>query len=165
MEQTKRDWSKFELRITIHASLDKLYAYWTQQHLIEQWFLERADFVKTNDEKRERNESIEKGDIYNWKWFGSDVLATGEVLMTNGRDELQFQFFGNQVTIRFYVFEDENMVELTQSEIELDEDSLHNNYVGCTRGWTFYLTNLKSILEGGIDLRNKNYKLGDVINT
>lgn len=32
-------------------------------------------------------------------------------------------------------------------------------------GWTFYLTNLKSILEGGFNLRNKNNKLGDVVNT
>jgi len=59
----------------------------------------------------------------------------------------------------------ETMVELTQSDIPLDEDSIHNLYVGCSRGWTFYLTNLKSILEGGIDLRNRNINLVDVINT
>jgi len=57
------------------------------------------------------------------------------------------------------------MVELTQSQIPLDDHSRMSYYVGCTRGWTFYLANLKSILEGGIDLRNKNNKLLHVINT
>jgi hypothetical protein len=37
--------------------------------------------------------------------------------------------------------------------------------VGCGEGWTFYLTNLKSILEGGVDLRNKEMKLKNVINS
>jgi len=59
----------------------------------------------------------------------------------------------------------ENIVELTQSEIPLDEQMRMSHYVGCTRGWTFYLANLKSIIEGGIDLRNKNIELVDVINT
>jgi hypothetical protein len=32
-------------------------------------------------------------------------------------------------------------------------------------GWVFYLANLKSFPEGGIDLRNKNEKLKSVINS
>ncbi len=165
MEQIKHDWTKFNLRITVNASIETLYAYWTRQAFIEQWFLENAVFVKANKEKREANSNIEKGDTYSWKWFGSDVVGQGEVLFTKEDEEVQFSFFGNLVTIRFYVFEGENMIELTQSEIGINEEALYNNYVGCTRGWAFYLTNLKSIVEGGIDLRNKNNKLGDVINT
>ena len=38
-------------------------------------------------------------------------------------------------------------------------------YIGCGEGWTFYLANLKSMLEGGIDLRNKNDKIKGVINS
>jgi len=37
-------------------------------------------------------------------------------------------------------------------------------YIGCGKGWTFYMANLKSILEGGIDLRNKNAAIQNVIN-
>ena len=37
-------------------------------------------------------------------------------------------------------------------------------YIECGKGWTFYMTNLKSILEGGLDLRNKNINLKQVIN-
>jgi hypothetical protein len=31
-------------------------------------------------------------------------------------------------------------------------------------GWTFYLANLKSVLEGGLDLRNKNARLQRLVN-
>ncbi len=37
-------------------------------------------------------------------------------------------------------------------------------FIECGKGWTFYMTNLKSILEGGIDLRNKIESVKNVIN-
>jgi len=37
--------------------------------------------------------------------------------------------------------------------------------VGCGEGWTFYLANLNSYLQGGIDLRNKNEKIQGVISS
>ncbi len=67
--------------------------------------------------------------------------------------------------VEFRVESGEELIELRQSEIPLDEQSRMSNYVGCSRGWTFFMTNFKSILEGGIDLRNRNKALVDVINT
>ena len=55
------------------------------------------------------------------------------------------------------------VVELTQSRIPDDEN--HGIYVDCSYGWAFYLGNLKSVLEGGIDLRNKNVDIKNVINS
>lgn len=37
--------------------------------------------------------------------------------------------------------------------------------LSCKTGWTSYLANLKSVLEGGIDPRNKNEQLKAVINS
>ena len=44
-----------------------------------------------------------------------------------------------------------------------DDDPLTNLYVNCQLGWTFYLTNLKSIYQGGLDLRNRDQKIGKVV--
>jgi hypothetical protein len=52
-----------------------------------------------------------------------------------------------------------------QDEIPVNETAMHNWHLGCKTGWTFYLANLKSIYEGGIDLRNKNINLHEVINS
>jgi hypothetical protein len=38
-------------------------------------------------------------------------------------------------------------------------------HVGCKTGWTFYLANIKSLYEGGKDLRNKNDKLQQMLNS
>jgi hypothetical protein len=45
-----------------------------------------------------------------------------------------------------------------------DETEQQYFYMECDKGWTFYLTNLKSVLEGGLDMRNKNLNIQQVIN-
>jgi len=53
---------------------------------------------------------------------------------------------------------------LWQENIPTDEKAKVSWHLGCATGWTFYLTNLKSILEGGLDLRNKDELLTNVVN-
>ncbi len=48
---------------------------------------------------------------------------------------------------------------LKQEQIPADEPGKYNFHVGCKTGWTFYLANLKCVLQGGPDLRNKNQAL------
>ena len=101
-------------------------------------------------------------------WYGwcDDVVEKGKILEANGKDFIKFTFGkAGIVNVQIKTEENETIVELTQEEIPVDEESKFNFYVGCGEGWTFYLANLKSILEGGIDLRNKNIKLTRVINS
>ena len=56
------------------------------------------------------------------------------------------------------------MVTLTQEEVIFEEDPNENLYVQCGEGWTFYLANLKSVYEGGLDLRNKDIEIKGVLN-
>lgn len=159
------DWSTFNKRIHINASPDILFSGWTTQENLEKWFLKSAQFFGQNGKSKDKNTMIEPRDTYIWKWHGSDFIAEGEVLKNNGKDYLEFTFLGCEVSVAVKTEEDENVLEIVQKKIPLDEESKMNLYVGCSRGWTFYATNLKSILEGGIDLRNKNTKLVNVINT
>lgn len=154
------DWSRFTKRIAINASIKEIFNAWITQEEIEKWFLSKAEFSNKN-----RNAVIQKDDTYVWHWHASDFVAEGEVLFNNGKDHLEFTFLGCLVTVKVKEESGENILEITQYKIPLDEESKMNLHTGCSRGWTFYATNLKSILEGGIDLRNKNEKLNDVINT
>ncbi len=56
------------------------------------------------------------------------------------------------------------IVELSQEQIPTDERHKALYHVGCLEGWTFYLANLKSYLDGGLDLRNKNANIARVVN-
>ena len=69
------------------------------------------------------------------------------------------------VSVAFRTEEGETIVELTQYNIAVDDRSKSNFHVGCMQGWTFYLANLKSLMEAGIDLRNKNEKLQRMMNS
>jgi hypothetical protein len=57
----------------------------------------------------------------------------------------------------------ELIVQLVESGVPLDDDTAMKHFVGDSRGWIFYLANLKPVLEGGLDLRNKRMELTNVI--
>jgi hypothetical protein len=78
---------------------------------------------------------------------------------------LQFGFSrGCIVTVSIKQENGETICELVQDMPMDDETEQQYFYIECGRGWTFYMSNLKSILEGGLDLRNKNADLKQVIN-
>jgi len=160
----KIDWSQFKKRIAINCDINQIFSAWTTQENLEKWFLSLAEFANAN-EPINRNTVIKPGNTYKWMWHGSDNVAEGKIIANNGENYLEFTFLGNIVSVNFIKEGNYNLIELIQSKINLDEESKIRNYVGCTRGWTFYLANLKSILEGGIDLRNKDLNLRDVLNS
>ena len=52
----------------------------------------------------------------------------------------------------------------TQNDIPTDDISKRSIRLGCDFGWFFYLLNLKSVYEGGLDLRNKDEELKGMLN-
>lgn len=162
------DWSKFTKRINIKAATDKIYLAWSTPKGLETWFLRLAEFTNQAGDFRKSDEYIQTDDKYKWLWHGwpDETVEYGIILKANGTDIVQFTFATNcTVTILIKNDSPETIVELTQENIPLDEKSKVNYHLGCIEGWTFYLANLKSVLEGGIDLRNKNVNLTKVINS
>jgi len=165
---TNNDWTRFVKRITINTPIPQVYKAWATPAGLESWFLRNAWFASEGDRNRDKNEFIEKNDTYVWSWFGHPETSTetNNVIDANGRDFFQFGFAGDCiVTIQLNEKEGVTIVELTQENIPLDDKSRADIYVGCGEGWTFYLANLKSVLEGGIDLRNKNENIKRVVNS
>jgi len=166
--EKKTDWSIFNVRVNVNAPVDALYKAWATPKGIEHWFLRQAEYKGPKEEQRGNTSYVEKGDSYTWRWFGypDTVTEKGSILDLNGRDFFKFSFgkAGNcSVTIKQE--HGETIVELVQDNIPVDDQGKHAFYVGCKTGWTFYLANLKSLFEGGIDLRNKNEQLTDMINS
>ena len=161
------NWSRFMVRINVKASREKLYWRWATKEGIESWFLRKSDYKNSVGTLRGNNEFVQTGDTYSWWWHGypDDVAEHGEILDCNGKDFFKFKFGGaGNCTVTIYKKQEENIVELLQDEIPTDDMAKQNWHIGCKTGWTFYLANLKSLLEGGIDLRNKNEQLQNVLN-
>ena len=162
------DWSRFVVRINIRAPRPQLYAAWASRKGMESWFLRTCEYVKkSGDVLGEENFAI-VGDSYIFRWcvYRDEVTETGVITEANGHDQFQFGFGKAGIcTVRILMAGEEQIVELVQEEIPTDEAGKINYHVGCKTGWTFYLTNLKSLAEGGIDLRNRDVNLQNMLNS
>ena len=162
------NWKQFTRRISINAPAKAIYDAWTTQQGLESWFLRLASFRNTEGAARGRLSRIEKGDHYTWQWYGYEDSVTEErgILEVNGWDKLQFSFSGGCiVTVTVKQDAGETICELVQDMPMEDTAKRQGFYEDCGNGWTFYLANLKSILEGGVDLRNRNTMLRNVVNS
>lgn len=158
MKMAGYDWTKFTITADFNIDVRSVYKAWTTSAGLESWFLRKADFYTITGRLREPDESILKEDTYEWLWhgFGDDTLQKGEVLEVNAIDFLKFTFTDDTiVSVSLRSANNLTILELTQENIKEDPNPASNLFIQCQTGWTFYLANLKSIIEGGIDLRNK----------
>lgn len=164
------NWSEFKKRVNINASVAKIYAMWSTPSGLEKWFLRLAEFQHPDNAILNANDSIQPGDNYRWRWFGwpDSMEEKGKVLAANGVDMIKFTFGNAEVetmtcTVKIYTEQNETICELLQENIPTDKKGKCYFHLGCMTGWTFFMVNLKSILEGGHDLRNRNEKLKNVV--
>jgi len=159
------DWTKFTLKIAIKAKLEDIYNAWTQANEIEKWFLSDAEFSDENKVLLNKAQNALPGDQYKWSWYLYDEIEYGKITEANGKDFFQFTFAGAcLVDINLKEEFDYVIVELTQKNIPTDENAKRNIRLGCHSGWSFYLINLKSVYEGGLDLRNKDNRFKPMLN-
>lgn len=162
---TNFDWTTFTRKIAIQANLSDIYDAWTKASEIEKWFLSKAIFIDTKKRPIGKDNSLEKGFAYEWNWFLYDTTEQGEITDANGKDFVQFTFAGEcLVDIKLSIQDDYVVVELTQKNIPTDDSSKKGIRLGCDSGWSFFLVNLKSVYEGGLDLRNKDTSLKGMLN-
>ncbi len=158
------DWTSFTVRIPVKAAMKDLYAAWTSRSAIEEWFVRKAVY-RTGDRKPVgRTTSVTQGCTFAWEWYGYDGVEKGDITKANGKNHLQFTFAGSMVDVRLKKQGRNVIVELIQSGIPIDAASKKNVRLGCHIGWTFWLANLKSVYEGGVNLRNTNQELTGMVN-
>ncbi|MBL4703557.1 MAG: SRPBCC domain-containing protein [Flavobacteriales bacterium] len=160
------NWISFTKKIAIKAKLSDLYDAWTVPSKIEGWFLSKANFQSESGDQLEQDLNVTKGSSYEWFWYLYDGVGKGKITKTNGVDFLQFTFAGDcLVDVQLTQVNENVVVQLTQSNIPIDNESKRGIRLGCDSGWSFFLVNLKSVYEGGLDLRNKDPQLKGMLNS
>lgn len=160
-------WNSFTKRVTINAPVFSLYAAWATKTGLESWFLKEAIITKADGSLRDADEFFEAGDCFEWKWHGYDdtTVDRGRIISTNGKDQLSFTFSGkNTLSVRFQLESGELVCSIEQTMQQDTEEEKRYFYIECGLGWTFYLANLKSVFEGGNDLRNRNLGIQKLVN-
>ena len=159
------NWSQFTKRIQIKSDLATIYNSWAKSAELEKWFLSKAVYFDSNGKNISATENVSADCKYEWNWFAQNYFESGKVITANGTDLFEFTFAGEcKVQVKLSEVKNYVLVEITQKEIPLDNNSKQNIRLGCAFGWTFYLINLKSVLEGGLDLRNKDSEMEGMVN-
>ncbi len=151
MAKTKKakpfDWTRFYLKIAINASPEKVFRAWTYAPEISKWFTVKTEF-----------EAKKNGRIY-FEWLGGDKMNDKVIAITkNRRLVIPFGTKGEKVEITVTKDGKGSICTLTQYDMKTTTKDKINMHMGCKQGWTFFLANLKSYLEHGIDLRSHNPK-------
>jgi len=144
--------------------MKKLYTAWTSAAELEKWFLRQALYTGVDKKPVRRTVNATKGCAFQWEWYGYDGVEKGVVKEANGKDHVRFTFANSLVDVHLRQVGKEVVVELVQSGIPADPASKKNIRLGCHVGWTFWLANLKSVHEGGVNLRNTNEELTGMVN-
>lgn len=155
------DWARFTICIYIAAPPAKVYDAWTTARGLCSWFLEGAAFFP--DDSRRKTATIRAnraraGDRFIWTWFYKGGTSIEEsVIAARAPGHFRFGFGdGMEVEVRIERASRGAMVTLVQHNIPTSARRRVEYHMGCRVGWTFFLANLKSVLEGGADLREKD---------
>lgn len=148
---TTYDWSQFTMKIEIGAHIDKVFRAWTDEKVIVKWFCVKANIVP------------ERGGRIYFEWLAGDKMD--KQIIDIRKPRLLLIPFGEKkekVEVSLIKVKAGTLLTLRQFDMKTDNKSKVTMHLGCRNGWTFFLTNLKSYLEYGKDLRshdpNKSYK-------
>lgn len=166
------DWTQFQLGIYVRARPEDVFPLWGTSPGLCRWFLRAAVFAPSTGRPANRRaaakvpsfealtpraeeEMCRAGDRYRWEWYYNDGVV-GEDWILDVRPPTRLAFgFGAGMTVELLLRKQGVWCEvnLRQYGIPNTPAGRREMHVGCRTGWVFFLTNLKSIVEGGLDLR------------
>ena len=149
------NWQRFEHGICLDLPLSDVYDLIGTARGLTKWFIGEAEYTSPGNIMRDDDAAYEKGDHFAWQWKEKDHSLQGSVLEANGSDLVRFTFGSPfHVTIRLSYHEDgRTKLALEQSFTEVNSLVGEFSYINCCVCWVFFLTNLKSVAEQHIDLR------------
>jgi uncharacterized protein YndB with AHSA1/START domain len=165
-QTTAHDFSTFKLRVNVKTSIENAFQSWATPAGMQSWFLGKITYTDAQGKERGANEMAQAGDDYAM-YFGSNPVepaVKGKILKSNDKNLFSFSFANDiPVTITIYTEHGETLIELIESNLPTEGVAAGKQFASDSKGWVFYLTNLKSVLEGGLDLRNTNTEIKNVI--
>ena len=157
------DWGKFIRRLYLKTDTETAFNFIATSQGLSTWFLQRAYYFSPQGVMRDKNELAQKNDQYDWTWFYKNHNLKGEVLETNNKNFIKISFGSSLVSFELKDTKEKSvLLELTQ--IEKTSENSQFDEIDCFATWTFFLTNLKSVIEYNTDLRDKNPTVEGLIN-
>lgn len=156
MSDQAYSWDRFRLEVFIRCQPEQAFQAWGSSQGIKAWF--------RNDVRVNRNGaevigpiSFRAGDEIQWADYEGQDLAPSKILEVRENTFIKQTFDSKSVVLtnEFKRLEGGTLLTLTQENMPTDPNGIAAWHLTCCAGWTFFLTNLKSVLEHGTDLREQ----------
>ncbi|NNC93982.1 MAG: SRPBCC domain-containing protein [Chitinophagales bacterium] len=147
------NWKEFHHSVILNSSGEKVYNLISTADGLEKWFLGEVSFFRDTAELR-KTAIVQPEDKYRWEWLTKSFSSSGTVIDIT--DNSVSYTFGESFIITFRIEElnDRCKLVLHQKVNTVSEDDQFA-YLNCAVCWVFFLTNIKSVIEYDIDLREK----------
>jgi uncharacterized protein YndB with AHSA1/START domain len=155
----------FTRKIRIDAPREIVMQYWLMPGLVKLWFTPGCVYASPENLERPENALAEVGDKYTWTWV-EGTTDNGTFRMIDFPRRFVAGWFNDtcEIEVTAEVEDDGTILSITQTNTQESEEDRMGAYWDCSMGWAFYLVNLKSVLEGGIDLRETNANIKGLVN-
>ena len=130
----------------------------------EKWFVGEASFISFEGVQRDANDYAERKDSFELKWQIKNFSTKGVVLDVQKNKLFSFTFGSLfNVTITLKNENGKTLFTLTQ---KYNAGAVHNDFahINCCVCWVFFITNHKSVIENGIDLRETKADNDELVN-
>lgn len=153
MDPESYDWSRFDIVFYYDQPPAEVFRAWATSAGLTSFFVETACFASNDGIERASGEIVTVGDRYRWDWRHPYWLE-GEVTGLSSSREIAFTFGSMLVSVRLASVDRGTELRLIQTGIPDSPDGRVFGHLNCRSCWVFFLTNLKSVLGGGADLRD-----------
>ena len=147
------DWSQFHVRMYYLASMDEVWRRFSTARGLESFFIYAATHTSADGKVRGADETVAAGDTYQWDYV-HNYAHGGEFLEVVAREKVAFTFGSMRVDISFRAVDGAIEVDLHQTNCALEDPERAWQHLNCRSCWIYFLTNLRSVLAGGPDVRD-----------
>ena len=151
------DWTRFQVIYYYSAPIERVFHAWATAEGLESFFLEKGTFATESGEERATDESARPQDTYRWEWRHGHAID-GVIYNVVPNRSMAFTFGDMEAEVRLTVVGDQTELVLRQWSIPNTDEGRAIGHLNCRSCWIYFLTNLQSVLEHGVDLRNTDPK-------
>ena len=147
------DWSQFHVRMYYLAPIREVFRRFSTQAGLESFYIYRAEHLALDGSRRSPQEVVKAGDRYDWTYVHK-FRHGGEFEAVEQDRYLRFTFGEMTVAISFRQVGEATEVDLHQTNCAIDDPDRAWQHLNCRSCWIYFLTNLRSVLACGQDVRD-----------
>lgn len=147
------DWSQFHVHMYYDAPIKELFCRFSTAAGLESFFIKNAEHTAQSGKPRDRTEVVQPGDRYEWTYV-HDFAHGGTFTEVIQNERIEFTFGSMTVSVSFREVDKMTEVALHQTNCATEDPERAWQHVNCRSCWIYFLTNLRSVLANGLDLRD-----------